>query len=534
MPEINKLNIYLIKEQFEQIEDFVNPDLNHVNIPNVGTLYYAASHSHSPEWIENFFINSNAIPQDVFLVSGASALLICKVQVRNGVHRFFAIPFGSGRFLLKENRTEDRFGLITAANLAEENSLRSIDKRVVGANAKLAREQLARLGSASDFGIDIEKDLLHGITVRTNAPGFGRTLTGKDSLSVSAAVDITNVHQFLKSCFLNSRKKRYQEFFPWIDFLKEIQESELMGELNLQLVTKIKNHPDQVWMAVPEIIEWNVIAGFKYSERKRDLIFDDLDTEKFLETHDLKEVLSLDDLNDNIITAWKSGNEKKIIYRWRTINCLNTELNYRNRYFILNSGKWYEIKRNFVRQLSAEIQSIPQSNIPFIPYNHENEKAYNEAITEALHGLCMDAHNIVYGGSRSKIELCDVIVPQKWLIHIKRYSGSSVLSHLFNQGYVSAELLLLDSQFRQIIRDHLPAGNFRQMIPGNQFRASDFHIVFAIIGAAGKGVELELPFFAKIALRKCYRLLKGFQYKVYLNIIQNNKENSGNEQLGDE
>ncbi len=51
----------------------------------------------------------------------------------------------------------------------------------------------------------------------------------------------------------------------------------------------------------------------------------------------------------------------------------------------------------------------------------------------------MDKKNIPYGGGYSRIEFCDLFSKSKQMIHVKRYGGSSVLSHLFNQGLVSGE-----------------------------------------------------------------------------------------------
>lgn len=52
----------------------------------------------------------------------------------------------------------------------------------------------------------------------------------------------------------------------------------------------------------------------------------------------------------------------------------------------------------------------------------------------------MDRQLISYGGGASRIEFCDVLSDSGQRIHVKQYSGSSVMSHLFNQGLVSASI----------------------------------------------------------------------------------------------
>ena len=74
-----------------------------------------------------------------------------------------------------------------------------------------------------------------------------------------------------------------------------------------------------------------------------------------------------------------------------------------------------------------------------LDYAWKDEKEYNIAVcNEYPDRYClMDRRNVYQGGS--PIEFCDIYSRDKQFIHVKKYNGSSVLSHLFFQGYVSAE-----------------------------------------------------------------------------------------------
>ncbi|MBK9589344.1 MAG: TIGR04141 family sporadically distributed protein [Sphingomonadales bacterium] len=75
------------------------------------------------------------------------------------------------------------------------------------------------------------------------------------------------------------------------------------------------------------------------------------------------------------------------------------------------------------------------------------KNAYNQDVAKELAGsFCMDADLITHGGGHSKIEFCDVITAEKAFLHVKRYSGSAQLSHLFSQGVVSARAVGLAMQ----------------------------------------------------------------------------------------
>jgi uncharacterized protein (TIGR04141 family) len=117
---------------------------------------------------------------------------------------------------------------------------------------------------------------------------------------------------------------------------------------------------------------------------------------------------------------------------------------------------------------------------------------------------------IHHGGGHSSIEFCDLLTGDKKLIHVKRYSGSAQLSHLFAQGAVSGELFVQDAQFRHKLNEELPEGH-KIKDPTQQPDPREYEIVFAIV----VGTEnLDIPFFSKVSLRNARRRLQGYGYTV--------------------
>lgn len=67
---------------------------------------------------------------------------------------------------------------------------------------KNTSEQLTKTGAISDFGIDIEQDLIQSVTGKSKSEEtFGRTVTGKNSLGVSVKVDCSSIKKFLRLCY---------------------------------------------------------------------------------------------------------------------------------------------------------------------------------------------------------------------------------------------------------------------------------------------------------------------------------------------
>ena len=128
----------------------------------------------------------------------------------------------------------------------------------------------------------------------------------------------------------------------------------------------------------------------------------------------------------------------------------------------------------------------------------------------------MDKKNIRYGGGASQIEFCDLFTRNRVMVHVKRYGGSSVLSHLFAQGVVSATLFLQDSDFRRKVNQALPASH-RLSRPERRPNVQHYEVAFAIVSRS-RG-DLALPFFSKVNLRNACQTLTGFGYQVTLTKI---------------
>ncbi|MBB4365540.1 uncharacterized protein (TIGR04141 family) [Bradyrhizobium sp. CIR18] len=140
----NKLNIYLIKDEFSASEAIVKQGHKEHAIAGVGRLYLHESHTKPPTWLKDFFLNELDGLFAIFS-AGAKALLLVTVPW-NGANRTFAIAFGYGRLILQDGVIEERFGLKVVLNSVDPKSLRSIDKTSLGAIANKAENKSVALG----------------------------------------------------------------------------------------------------------------------------------------------------------------------------------------------------------------------------------------------------------------------------------------------------------------------------------------------------------------------------------------------------
>ena len=126
--------------------------------------------------------------------------------------------------------------------------------------------------------------------------------------------------------------------------------------------------------------------------------------------------------------------------------------------------------------------------------------------------------DLVQSGRHGQVEFCDLYSADRKLIHVKRYSGSSTMSHLFNQGVVSAQLLHGERVFRVAVNEKLPESH-QLGDPAAQITPSDFEVAYAVIAKPGK--ELTLPFFSRLTLRNAVQVLRGLGFGVTLTSVPN-------------
>ncbi len=504
----HRLHIYLIKEGVS--EDIILEEEYSSKDVGVGKLYYKTSHSHSPQWMELFQRDGYNI--EGMYSASASALLLVKAE-----GRFFALTFGQGgRHMLLSGVFEDRFGLLVTLNSVDPKSIRSVDSKTLDSEPIQVREQASKATETNRFGFNPESDLVRAITGTPASNSLGTMMVGKDALKVSLRCDLNDIKPLLKLLLKKSREDTYKKNgFEWIDQMKELQDPSVIEKLNNQLVEEMnKATPSKLWLTVPDIIDWDDVAGFKYSRKMSEELKDDLHIGEFKEI--MGRALTIDDLQQSKVHMYRSSSEEEFDH-WKVFDCVYCECSDGNSTYFLSNGKWYEIDKGLMKKVEAAYKKIPKSvsGLSFPDYNHDSENAYNKAISDGKSMICFDGDNIYYGGSYSKIEFCDVFATSKKMIHMKRYSGSSTLSHLFNQGANSAEALL-DKEFMDLVNAKLPAKS--KIHSPNEPRES-FEIVFGIISKSER--DLDIPFFSKLSLKHIHSRLQNLGYRVSLVKINN-------------
>jgi len=468
-----RLTVFLVKDTYPAVEDFLSvTQLNEVPVTSgtsKGTLYFKSGFKSQPPCAAIFADVPGFNPKQI-VNQGSRAIYVSRIK-----GRWFCFTFGYTRHLIDESAIERNFGLIVSLNLGDPRAIKAIDKTNISHVGLQSREQAGRDVGFEGFEFDTDIDLLKSITAKS-APIDGE-----------------------------------------IDKITQERDASVVKLLDEALVQKINQGEfAKIWLAIPEILNWEEIDGFsyrppsQYPKKAGPVLHPDIDLESWLAESKLAGEVSLENLcSKNIFRCMKDGTEPAT---WKVYRCLNAEIDLKQKKYILNDGDWYNVDGNYVKEIEAYYANIPASSLALPKFGTKTEPTYLAGLGASHPNLAvMDRKLIMIGNGKSRVEFCDLYSKSLDIVHVKKYGGSSVLSHLFNQAVVSAECFLYESTFRDKLNHLLPVG----------FKLSDTslapvakqHIVCLAIMSKVKG-PLEIPFFSKVSLRHAVKALRKMDFKV--------------------
>lgn len=505
-PPLQALTIFLLRELEDPVKSIKGAGrLQRIPIDGNHLVFIKRPPAHAPSWAR--FFAGRIDPERFGRVKSSAAVLLTKAGGRD-----FALVFGSGRHLLDPQSYEQRFGLLVTLNAVDPKKVRSIDKASLDRQGMQSRIQAGRDASARDFGIDIEQDLVRAVAGTPRDGLVGETIAGFDSLHITARVTFADLPGRLAKYLKKSQEHTYQKEFGWIDHVREVRDPKLKENLTRALVKELKSgRPCSCWMVPDGIIDWNEVTYFQYGTAHGAPRFSHLDLEQFLDHLGGRKKLTPASLEKVQVRALRADDQ--IAHHWPAERCLQAELQFNQTSYLLNSGKWYQVDHDFVKEIDQIVRVIPECHLGLPEYRDASEGKYNErAARESGDRLALlDANTVRHGGSQSQIEVCDLYSIDRDMIHVKRYSSSGALSHLFSQASVSGQSFKSDAAFRKKVNDKLPASHrladFSAPVEQDQYR-----VVVAIVD--GPGSCDKLPFFSRITLKNTYKLLGALGYRV--------------------
>lgn len=513
-----KLSVFLIKEIYQKVEEFLRADgLERVEMPDAGPeqaiLFYKGGYRNRPSWVSLFEDVPGFDPNSLWNQSSRA------IYVLRHSGRWFCFTFGYARHLIDEHAYERNFGLLITLNMSDPKAIKAIDKTNIAEIARHSKEQSTKDIELANFDFDDEIDLLKSVTGKALDVGEDNydTYSGRDSVSVYIRANRANFSEIAERLYAAFQDDTYRKIYPWIDKISEERDREIIERLDSDLVARIVDRRLQnIWLAVPEVVAWEDIRGFSFRNiqekpnKNGPVLYQDLDIRKWISDSKIPDHLSVAQLKTR--KAFIYWQDERPNSHWSIYRCLNAEAELNNEKYILNDAAWYRVEANFVKEVDHFYRSIPDSSLKLPNYGGMKEPEYLEFVAGTMPKFAlMDRKEIMIGGKRSRVEFCDLFSINHDIVHVKRYGGSSLLSHLFSQAIVSGASFLGDEEFREKLNALLPESH-RLTDVESKPDAAHYNVCIAIMSKVPG--PLELPFFSRVTFKHAVKALRDLGYNV--------------------
>lgn len=521
-PPSQQLNIHLAVASVKKPADFFVAGVTGEEIELASgqkALFHMPPHGRGePGWFDLFRGSDVGRKFDNLFTQSVSAAMVFEVD-----GRVVAASFGpKGRHLIDHDLAEDRFGLKTT--LSSTDTVTSIETKTFDALSTKTVKQGSRSGEVTDYGVDIERDLLRAVTGVPTDPDLGTRLVGKDSLAATVGVDLAGIPEKVRLYIKQFLSGGYKKTHAWIDHIAEEKNGGAVKALSAKLIEKIKGgDTEKIWFTPPEILDWAVVQHFTYTADDAHGVFPELNISDWLGTVKDLGKLTLDDLFGRKV-RWTKATTGKQGDEWPVYKTLHAEIDHDGTTYLLSEGKWFRVTPDFVKETDAAVEKLVVAST-FPTYRrtaqggtkaHEDEYDYNKEFVNADKSkyALLDQENVAHGGGPSKLEACDILDTSGTLTHVKRYNEAKDLSHLFMQGMHSAQTLMHDLKYRGKVNAKLPASHSGVFPSSGILEGKKYRVRFVVIREKSKAAKAasmaaRLPFFSRLSLKRAADALRS-------------------------
>ena len=512
MSKSRTFSLYLLKENYNA-SNALKPDNSLEDIsekcsalPQGVTLYIMDKHP-TPPWWKNFWGISQDLNQTL---KGSIVFLPVKDQV-------FALTFGHTYHNIKEESYEYDFGLRTTLNALDPEKIKSTDI-LQPENAKRERIQSSVGSNLTFFDFNKDESIIKRLTgaVKEEHKGILSNVTGANNLRVTSKVNSSEIAGLCEKVLDIYQKNDYKKSFLDVYNVSPIKDPKVINSLSEKLVEAFRENKIELVLSVPDMIEYNESLKVSYTGLgKSDLTFDAVyigDYHQYLQSRN-NDNITLDQFHSHKLKLKdENGNERE---SYSIYKCFLFDCDLESNHYHLCEGEWYRIDKNYITRLRTYLNPFFISHDILKSCDSKYENDFNKKISEQNDSyICLDRKNISPQGN---VEPCDLYTIENdiaVLIHIKISTISSSLSHLFNQGINSIELLRTSEEAKSKLKNMLPKENMKTPLGQDKFK-----VMFGIITAKDKSKKSDnLPIFSRISLMRVIKQLElmGIQREVIL------------------
>ncbi len=488
--------------------------------------YFQKNKTSVPQWL-NLISGYYDINLDEIANTSNSMILLIKVK-----DRIFAVTTGFGYTAIDKNMIEHDFGLKVVLNEINPARILKVDTRNLDTTTKQKIIVINRDSPLSDFEFDYNEEMISQLGGKPFNQDYGRSFYGSDSLRLSADLTLTQLEdkcRLLLNSFLDTK---YRQNFAFYDLLTQEKSKPKLTDLEALLIQVIKDRKlEKISIAYPDINEINDVYSYKIYLGEETLTIEEISLEgiyKFLDEHPDTEPSP-----DKIAVVGLNANGDEITARYSLHDFLVFETDLDKDHYLLTLNRWLKIDPDYYQEMLAGFEEIKDvTDETFLPAMNgkvaepgtegsaaeklrcETEGEYNERVAKTKDYVLLDKDTVSLGKS-TQVEICDLLTAQKQFICVKKYESSACISHLLNQGTVSADLLSGESEYRKKLIDKIK-DKFPDLIDPNGNDKKDITFVYAVASKSSAPLIKSLPFFSMVGMKLAMHNIEQLGYKVAL------------------
>ncbi len=461
--------------------------------------------------------------------SGAVLLLTVDGQV-------YGITYGAGRWLLRDECKDQRFGLRYAIRQLDPKHVNRLVQRFPASHGRQDSVLVpgglpiwcygleAYAGIVGHLGGELKTtDLTSGTSGRRAA-----RIDGAAGLNLRLGVEPTALVGDIRVIAAVCRDRSPDPSLEPIENIVPIGTGTLANDLDADL-DELLGWPENLAAEyLSPVVPAAMLDAFLASQSlvirigSTPIQADQLDLEDILRrTRNQRDGKRLATLRSGHVYLFAGPDAEEPLGSSRAINWLEATLTRGSRRFFLADGKWYEIGATYIdssrRQVEDLISAAPALDLPAWDPARD-ERRYNQHVQDVRAGYVNLDRDLVRAGLHEDtgFEACDLLGPDNELIHIKRARGSAPLSHLFSQALVSMQTLANNADARADfiakVHDH----------PKGRILPADFQpkkVIFGILLKDGQQLSADTLFpFSQVTLAHTARELLA-RHQVSVEVI---------------
>lgn len=428
-------------------------------------LVYGSMISDKAKWT-GYISDVVGTPLDLGNQTAVAVLLI-----KDDKDRAWALSFGMGFQTINQDLVDAGFGQRVGLRSIDVATLRSLTRTTMDQRSKVDRLSIPSGDHLRSFGLEDFGELVTRLVGQASIPGLMTdkqiTLRGADSLNIplgrtaaSLTADLDVLSELLK--------QPAQPGFEVLEQLTRIKSApELIKQLNRRLL-KALNKPDEARIGISwpheQVEEAGTASAYKIigAGRSRTGPHDGAPS--------LEEILNLAlekpskerlDYLKSLKIQLVDDDEQVVSSAIPAIRWIAFEADMKGRRYFLHSGSWYLMDKDYAARLKEQTKEIlardPGFTMPPWPLSVREEKDYNTAATSILKGINLDRKLVRTELHKYGIEMCDILLSDGTLIHVKNVKKSDAASHHISQALVSAHALTYDEEARAGLANRIVA-----------------------------------------------------------------------------